>query len=117
MQRRDLLRKLILGPVAASVWSRCTTSGGEETTTATRFTSKWHLLPDMTWTGEDLWAQRLQDWQIRNGKLRCLVQGKDRTVHVLTHQVSDGSRPLDRKSTRLNSSHVKMSYAVFCLKK
>src|SRR5690606_39535974 len=26
-------------------------------------------------------------------------------------------RPLDRKSTRLNSSHVKISYAVFCLKK
>src|SRR5690606_39375716 len=31
----------------------------------------------------------------------------------------DGStRPMtDRKSTRLNSSHVKISYAVFCLKK
>src|SRR5690606_41684283 len=31
-----------------------------------------------------------------------------------------GSGPLrdqDRKSTRLNSSHVKISYAVFCLKK
>src|SRR5690606_42131474 len=27
------------------------------------------------------------------------------------------ARPLDRKSTRLNSSHVKISYAVFCLKK
>src|SRR5436309_11473017 len=27
----------------------------------------------------------------------------------------DGSK--DRKSTRLNSSHVKISYAVFCLKK
>src|SRR5436309_8918595 len=26
-------------------------------------------------------------------------------------------RNLDRKSTRLNSSHVKISYAVFCLKK
>src|SRR5690606_41876576 len=25
--------------------------------------------------------------------------------------------PQDRKSTRLNSSHVKISYAVFCLKK
>src|SRR5690606_41440746 len=25
--------------------------------------------------------------------------------------------PVDRKSTRLNSSHVKISYAVFCLKK
>src|SRR5690606_41598503 len=27
------------------------------------------------------------------------------------------SNALDRKSTRLNSSHVKISYAVFCLKK
>src|SRR5690606_41614959 len=28
-----------------------------------------------------------------------------------------GSCTIDRKSTRLNSSHVKISYAVFCLKK
>src|SRR5690606_41487735 len=26
-------------------------------------------------------------------------------------------QPQDRKSTRLNSSHVKISYAIFCLKK
>src|SRR6267143_2659244 len=31
------------------------------------------------------------------------------------HQV--GASPLDRKSTRLNSSHSSISYAVFCLKK
>src|SRR5690606_41397142 len=31
--------------------------------------------------------------------------------------VASASSPLDRKSTRLNSSHVKISYAVFCLKK
>src|SRR5690606_40025214 len=30
---------------------------------------------------------------------------------------SDALPPEDRKSTRLNSSHVKISYAVFCLKK
>src|SRR6266704_2510638 len=30
---------------------------------------------------------------------------------------SGTARPLDRKSTRLNSSHVSISYAVFCLKK
>src|SRR6266700_2809435 len=29
----------------------------------------------------------------------------------------DGPRDRDRKSTRLNSSHVTISYAVFCLKK
>src|SRR5690606_41468737 len=30
---------------------------------------------------------------------------------------ADGEGEADRKSTRLNSSHVKNSYAVFCLKK
>src|SRR5699024_12196256 len=30
---------------------------------------------------------------------------------------SGGELPEDRKSTRLNSSHVSTSYAVFCLKK
>src|SRR5690349_23092175 len=29
----------------------------------------------------------------------------------------DAPSPADRKSTRLNSSHVEISYAVFCLKK
>src|SRR3712207_8781613 len=31
--------------------------------------------------------------------------------------VRRGARPGDRKSTRLNSSHANISYAVFCLKK
>src|SRR3712207_8722242 len=30
---------------------------------------------------------------------------------------ANSSRPIDRKSTRLNSSHANISYAVFCLKK
>src|SRR5690606_40458856 len=32
-------------------------------------------------------------------------------------QLGDQRSVADRKSTRLNSSHVKISYAVFCLKK
>src|SRR5690606_41993666 len=34
-----------------------------------------------------------------------------------TANIRGGSIEQDRKSTRLNSSHVKSSYAVFCLKK
>src|SRR5204862_2042547 len=34
-----------------------------------------------------------------------------------TRYSSDLAKGLDRKSTRLNSSHVEISYAVFCLKK
>src|SRR5690606_41152061 len=43
------------------------------------------------------------------------------TAQPLAHHADErgriGVRRLDRKSTRLNSSHVKISYAVFCLKK
>src|SRR5262245_62872560 len=38
----------------------------------------------------------------------------DRRVLVFD---GDGSLLIDRKSTRLNSSHLGISYAVFCLKK
>src|SRR5690606_39610983 len=36
---------------------------------------------------------------------------------VATFRAALASQDQDRKSTRLNSSHVKISYAVFCLKK
>src|SRR3712207_7116383 len=38
-------------------------------------------------------------------------------VTVQQAEVLSGPDPLDRKSTRLNSSHANISYAVFCLKK
>src|SRR5690606_21715860 len=43
-----------------------------------------------------------------------------RVMYRAIHQLGDIDKALvfiDRKSTRLNSSHVKNSYAVFCLKK
>src|SRR5690606_18081962 len=43
------------------------------------------------------------------------VAAGDFSVQLPLHW--DGVEGKDRKSTRLNSSHVKSSYAVFCLKK
>src|SRR3989442_7547867 len=48
--------------------------------------------------------------------------GGPRRFRVYTYPVNKMSnkgyrKPIDRKSTRLNSSHVRISYAVFCLKK
>src|SRR5699024_12529972 len=54
----------------------------------------------------------------------CLVAGLPRAGRRATPEdpgcarlSSKAPRPGDRKSTRLNSSHVSISYAVFCLKK
>src|SRR5436309_9183657 len=47
--------------------------------------------------------------------------GPERTYSLVRQalelMISDKITAIDRKSTRLNSSHVKISYAVFCLKK
>src|SRR2546426_4674365 len=45
---------------------------------------------------------------------RCRVT-KYRSLHKFQHQRT--AQYVDRKSTRLNSSHLVISYAVFCLKK
>src|SRR5258708_10143796 len=46
-------------------------------------------------------------------KPTCLEEEPD----VYVWKVGPDGKPLDRKSTRLNSSHQIISYAVFCLKK
>src|SRR5207248_4097393 len=50
---------------------------------------------------------------------RCDHQQEDerREVQPLDDDHHRGAAPRDRKSTRLNSSHRTISYAVFCLKK
>src|SRR2546428_10172798 len=52
---------------------------------------------------------------------RSLTPGRSLTSQVVSsrfrHAVARLGPTLDRKSTRLNSSHDQISYAVFCLKK
>src|SRR3989442_8904478 len=51
-----------------------------------------------------------------NHRLAVLVDGPLQSDMVESDEVVSDCRG-DRKSTRLNSSHVRISYAVFCLKK
>src|SRR5437660_5239227 len=55
---------------------------------------------------------------VRPGSIRLpttLLQPGARLLHTNPCRCARGDK--DRKSTRLNSSHVAISYAVFCLKK
>src|SRR5947209_15550038 len=55
---------------------------------------------------------QLQDDQVIWNRQRLFQRGNAVVVHPQQPHF-----PLDRKSTRLNSSHANISYAVFCLKK
>src|SRR5690606_42107340 len=74
-------------------------------------------------SGHHVRAPRLHVDQREAPVVRREAVGVHRAVHVVhtARRGQDGPRRdvlrQDRKSTRLNSSHVKISYAVFCLKK
>ena len=52
------------------------------------FTSDWRYQSDRCWVGPEYWANRLQDWQINNGKLVCVNSNLGfRTVHLLTRRM------------------------------
>src|SRR5690606_37489534 len=67
-------------------------------------------------------VQRMLDSVVGAGNATVTVTAEiDRSFSERTEEVytpAEGAPPSteDRKSTRLNSSHVKISYAVFCLK-
>src|SRR5207253_5641177 len=59
-----------------------------------------------------IYARRVRDHVLDEPTRQLLRQRGDGSVFLVVEE-RDG----DRKSTRLNSSHVAISYAVFCLKK
>jgi alkaline phosphatase D len=67
-----------------------------------KFVSKWERSPDAVWTGPDFWANRLQDWMVRDGKLVCLSNKPMRTVHLVTRSISSGKGTI---STSVNIFH------------
>ncbi|MPY90005.1 MAG: twin-arginine translocation pathway signal protein, partial [Luteitalea sp.] len=92
MDRRDTLKTLLLGAVAPVAFAKERTGHvtlAQHGATPKTMTSPWHRLPDMTWTGDAYWANRIQDWRVHDGALECLVRAENRTVSCLTHQLGE----------------------------
>src|SRR5690554_7375897 len=62
-------------------------------------------------------AVHRQDGATLVGVVRALVKPVAAVIQNIVHKNGMLAFRPDRKSTRLNSSHVRISYAVFCLKK
>ena len=62
-------------------------------TGTTTFTESFDTQPDRVWIGSDWHANRLQDWQIADGRLLCVEASRRlpvRTAHHLTHRIPSG---------------------------
>ncbi|MHC4208655.1 MAG: alkaline phosphatase D family protein [Planctomycetota bacterium] len=92
--RRFLVR--CLGAILLAVALGAPASGGTSPVQASpdapgpvAFESAWPAGVQRRWIGPEYWANRLQDWRLRSGRLEC-VQGADRfplrTLHLLTRR-------------------------------
>jgi len=59
-----------------------------------------------TWVGPQYWTNPIQDWQIENGELECLVSKANRNIHILT-------KKMEAKDGSLN---MKVNFKLFNLK-
>src|SRR5258708_16134945 len=80
----------------------------------TLFRSRWQIYPTRRWGGHG--RRRPALGGTGHSRLSDRAGGKNARGFLF---VAHGKRKIkiDRKSTRLNSSHQIISYAVFCLKK
>jgi len=57
---------------------------------APSFAGAFDKTPDRVWIGPEYWANPMQDWRVRAGVLECFTAGPNRSVHLLTREVSQG---------------------------
>jgi phosphodiesterase/alkaline phosphatase D-like protein len=53
------------------------------------FKSSWHKTHDRVWLGGDVWANPMEDWKVVDGAAECQTTGGNRSVHVVTHQLTN----------------------------
>lgn len=51
------------------------------------FVSDFNSTSERSWIGPEYWSNPLQDWQIKDGELHCLVSNTNRNVHLLTKKL------------------------------
>ncbi len=49
----------------------------------------WGKTHDRVWLGGDFWANPMEDWRVENGWAECQTSAANRSIHSLTHQLSN----------------------------
>ena len=56
---------------------------------AAEFASDFGNVYDRVWAGEDYWANPMEDWTVRDGRIVCVRSGVNRNVQLLTYGLSE----------------------------
>ncbi len=82
------------------------------------FVSNFTDIEKRTWIGPEYWANPLQDWQVDNDRIECLVANELRNIHHLTRQLGNQSGTLEMQVTLGllgKNKHKENSWVGFCI--
>jgi phosphodiesterase/alkaline phosphatase D-like protein len=82
------------------------------------FSDHWNSTPNQPWAGPGYWANRLQDWEVKNGRVQCINGTRDQlTLHRPGTSIrgNGGNFSLSVRSGLNTGSHSAGSRAGFLL--
>jgi alkaline phosphatase D len=99
LTRRHSL-KLITAGTFAGIAGR--EHAGAQTPGSKPVSDAWAQTHDRVWLGGEFWANPMEDWRVSEGGAECLNAGPGRSVHSLTHQITqNGAFTMSVTLTRL----------------
>lgn len=85
--RRDVL-KMAATSAAVCMASRANQSFAVVQSSSMK-TDVWKRTNNRVWLGGEFWANPMEDWEVTDGAAECKSMGGNRSVHSLTHQITD----------------------------
>jgi alkaline phosphatase D len=89
VSRRRFLQNSAALAATAAVATKLPSAAPAASAAATDFASDWSACPDRVWLGEQFWANPLQDWELKGGRVLCTNAAADRNVHLLTRALGE----------------------------
>lgn len=91
ISRRTALKWIATGTVATTVAGIGVRNarGADKQVRESGVADTWEKTHDRTWLGGNYWANPMEDWCIADGAAECLSVGGQRSVHSLTHQLTN----------------------------
>ncbi len=76
---------LVIGAPPAGVEPEAAAPVGDGEAAGASVAVNWKGVPDRVWAGPNLWANRLQDWRVRGGRLECVEAATNQPRRTVIH--------------------------------
>lgn len=102
--RRLALKFITFGSTLLGAKSQLEARGEADTTLqGIEPVGHWGTTHDRVWLGEEFWANPMENWRIVDGAAECQSTSGNRSVHLLTHQITN---PQDSFQMSVNTRQV-----------